>query len=285
MAYETFRYVNHLNETLTDMDSKVWVNESDLHDYEWDTITQSDKISGFTRGITQKSLPLRIIADTEEEKWQILNQIYEIAEKDILSKSYGKFWVGDYYFKCYVLKTKKSDYRKRAFRYAANEITLVSDYPYWIKETVHVFLRRDDDSSGGDAPIVTTKRNFDYNYDFPYDYLSAEGVRKLYNPSFTASNFRMIIYGSAHNPQVKIGDYTYQVNVDLLSSEYITIDSVEKTIIKTKFDGTKENVFGDRNKESYIFQKIEAGNNSVIWDGSFRFDVVLFDERSEPLWI
>lgn len=65
----------------------------------------------------------------------------------------------------------------------------------------------------------------------------------------------------------------------------VSIDSIAKTILLTKRDGTVENHFHQRNRESYIFEKIPAGSNIVTWDKTFKFDVVLFEERSEPKWI
>lgn len=284
--YEQIRYVNHLNESLeVGSDNKVYVNENDLHNYSWESITVGDKISGFRRGIVTKTLPLRIIGVDQEEKNEILNNIYQLGEKDILATQSGRLYVGEYYLKCYVSESKKSDYLKKALRYTADEITVTTDHGFWIKETSYTFLRRDDQGGGGDTPIVTTKRNFDYNYDFPYDYLSANGVRRLYNPSFVPSNFRIVMYGPKENPYVKIGANVYRINVSLLGSEYVIIDSIEKTVEKHKFDGTVENCFMLRDRDYYIFQKIAPRENPVIWDGDFRFDVILFDERSEPLWI
>lgn len=63
------------------------------------------------------------------------------------------------------------------------------------------------------------------------------------------------------------------------------VDSASAAIVKTAQDGTQTNLFNDRNKESYIFEKIQPGVNSVTWDGSFNFSVTILEERSEPKWI
>jgi hypothetical protein len=52
----------------------------------------------------------------------------------------------------------------------------------------------------------------------------------------------------------------------------------------TRNDGTTVNHFNDRNKASYIFEKIPPGNNAITWPGGFGFDVILMEERSEPKW-
>ena len=74
-------------------------------------------------------------------------------------------------------------------------------------------------------------------------------------------------------------------NADLSDNEYLTIDSMTKTIVLTKYDGQKENCFHLRNRESYIFEPIPPGENIITWNGAFGFDVILLDERSEPKWI
>jgi hypothetical protein len=196
--------------------------------------------------------------------------------------NYGKIYVGDYYLKCYVSKSKKKNYLKKALRYSEDEITVTTDYPWWTKEIKYSYMVGDIPLPDGE--IVTTKRNLDYNFDYPIDYLSNRGSRALYNSAIVDSNFKLIMYGPCENPQIKISGHLYQVNVTLIATEYVVVDSVTKKITKHNYDGTDINVFNLRNKNSYIFERIPAGVNMILWDGSFRFDLILYDERSEPLW-
>lgn len=92
------------------------------------------------------------------------------------------------------------------------------------------------------------------------------------------------IYGSVSKPLVKIGDNTYQVNVSLNAGERLEIDSRRKTVKLVHTDGYAENVLWSAVKEYYIFEKIVAGTQIVAWNGSFSFDLILIDKRSEPLW-
>lgn len=92
------------------------------------------------------------------------------------------------------------------------------------------------------------------------------------------------IYGSVSKPLVKIGDNTYQVNVSLNAGERLEIDSRRKTVKLIHTDGYTENVLWSAAKEYYIFEKIVAGTQIIAWDGSFSFDLILIDKRSEPLW-
>lgn len=285
MAYETFKYVNHLGEeVLAGSDNKLFVNENDLRDYSWSNITKGEKISGFEKKITSKSVPFRVIGEDEDNKNYILNNLFQVTEKDVLASEYGKIYIGEYYLKCYVTGTKKSNYIKKALKYAEDELEITTDYPWWIKEIKYSYEKRTGSDSGS-HDIVTTKRNLDYNFDYNIDYSSSDGAKTIYNTSIVPANFLLRIYGGARDPYVKINQHVYQVYDTLYDNEIIEIDSATKKVRKLKFDGTWESAYSKRNKDSYIFQKLEAGPNQLIWDGTFALDIIIYDERSEPLWI
>lgn len=282
---EVFKYINHLDETFTaGENNKVFVNENDLRDYSWDAITKGEKISGFEKKITTKNVPLRFIGNDEAEKNSLLNHLFQLGEKDVLTNQYGKVYIGEYYLKCFITGSAKTDYIKKALRYAADEITLTTDYPWWIKEIQYSYEPRNKDSQGK-YPIVTTKRNLDYNFDYNLDYSSSDGAKTIYNTSIVPANFLLRIYGGARDPYVKINQHIYQVFDTLYDNEIIEIDSTTKKIRKLRFDGTWETAYSKRNKEYYIFEKLASGANQIIWDGTFGFDIIIYDERSEPLWI
>lgn len=76
----------------------------------------------------------------------------------------------------------------------------------------------------------------------------------------------------------------YQVDISLNVGERLEIDSRKKTVKLIHSDGYTENVLWSAIKEYYIFEKIAAGTQIIAWDGSFAFDLILIDKRSEPLW-
>lgn len=61
-------------------------------------------------------------------------------------------------------------------------------------------------------------------------------------------------------------------------------DMAELTITLVKADGTQENMFRYRDKQSDVFEKISPGNHRVMWNGSFDFDLSGIHERGEPKW-
>lgn len=274
---EKIRYMNHFGEEVQFGSGGIYVQENNLRDYAWTYKSHNDKISSFSRGIQEKTIPIVIKCETVEEATAAKNALYEIMEKDVLMKEYGKIIIGDYYMKCYVLGSTKEEYLLSGTRINI-KLRVVTDCPYWIKETEFHFLprnRRPDEDTG----------SLDFENDFPYDYTSTLLNMAVVNTGFIGSNFRMIIYGGCVNPEINIAGHLYNVNVDLSPNEYVVIDSVKKTITMTRYNGTQVNVFNSRNKESYIFKEIPSGNNMVSWNNDFGFDIILLEERGEPKWI
>lgn len=250
---EPLKYQNHVGEVIDFGSDGVFVNASELHNYEWKVATIGNRISGFNRGIQTRALPIVIMCDTEEEGIEKRNNLYETFDKDVLSAQHGKVIIGDYYFRCYVTKSTKSDYQKSK-QYMSLKLTLSTDFPYWVKETT-----------------ITNRSNL-------------SGSFVAVNNNFVASNFRLVIYGEATNPEIEIDGHSYMVNCKVGTNEYLTIDSTTKQIYTTKKDGTIINNFNDRGRSSYIFEKIPPGTIEVASPGDFAFDIVLLDERSEPTW-
>jgi hypothetical protein len=157
-------------------------------------------------------------------------------------------------------------------------LTITTDTPSWIAESTTMF-RKTSEQKESDSEYL------DYPFDFPFDYMSELNSKKLMNHNFIGSAFRLIIYGGCKNPSINIGGHIYQVKAELSEGEYLTIDTMAKTIVLTKYNGEQVNVFNLRNRESYIFEKIPPGEHVVVWEGSFGFDITLLEERSEPKWI
>lgn len=271
---EEIKYVNHLNETLYFAEPKLFVQTSDLHDFSWNVNSKNDRISGFRRGINSKSITIVIKGTTEDECIKLCNQLFDVVEKDTLAVKYGKLFVGNYYLKCFVVGSKKSEYN-RTQGFLKVTLTITTDASFWVKESTTTF----------GYGVGDTGTNLDFNRDFPSDYTSNLIGKKLNNTGFVDTNFHIVIYGACEMPGITIGGHLYEVNVSVAANEYLTIDSVNKTIILTHTDGTTKNCFNLRNRDSYIFQKMPVGLSDVSVSSNFKFDVVLLEERSEPKWI
>lgn len=273
MMLEQLKYINHQNEVFEFGKDGIFVNTSDLRDYEWTMTKRNNRIAVLKREISTRKLPVVVICTTEEQATAAKNRLMETVEKDVLAMKHGRVVIGDYYYRCFVTKSQKKNYHFGK-HYAIFTLTLVSDFPFWVKETTHIF-RKTTEAKG---------KNLDYPHDHSFDYFSGMGNKEMVNTDFWSTNFRMIIYGACKNPAVYVNGHAYQIFDVLENGEYITIDSITKKIYKTAVDGTQTNVFNLRNRDSYIFEKIPPGSSKVIWLGEFGVDITLLEERSEPKW-
>lgn len=202
-----------------------------------------------------------------------VNIIQGLLEKDVKKNTNGKFYCGDYYMNCVCIESSVKNYYKTSKKV---EVKLIfeSEDCSWKRETLFRF----------DGIVISSGKNMDFESDFSYDYTSNNLNKKLINSNFVDSNFRLVIYGIAENPEVTIGGQLYSVGVSVGKNEYLTIDSVEKTVVLTKHDGSTVNCFNLRDKDSYIFQKIPIGELDVLESSPFNFDITLIEERNEPKW-
>lgn len=123
-------------------------------------------------------------------------------------------------------------------------------------------------------------------YDYAYDYMhDAQSQKIIANAGSIPCDFIITIQGYADSPIITIGDNTYTVNVEVPYGANLVIDSTQKTVIITLADGTKINAFGARDPDYYLFERIESGKNAVTWDGSYLWELLMIEERSEPRWL
>lgn len=271
---ERFTYINSFNETLEFGKDCLFVNENDLRDFAWDITSKNNKISSFKKGIVSKTIPVILKCTSEAEGVYLRNRLFEVFEKDVLAEKHGKIHIGDYYMQCYITGSKKTQYLINK-NYMCISLTVQTDFPVWIKSTTteHVLLHGD------------TGTSLDFSFDYPHDYHNDLSNSRINNPDFVASNFVLQIFGQIQNPTLFINGHKYSVNVSVDTNEYLTIDSVNKTIILTKVNGKQVNCFNSRNRDSYIFEKIPSGINIITTPSAYlRFNLTLLEERSEPKW-
>ena len=271
-------YTNHLNEKIVLGEFPYFANYSELRDYSWDYTETNNRILSFNKKIKKYKLPVVIMCKTEAEGFQKRNALFEIMEKDVLAQQYGTLQIGDYKLQCYVRENKKTDFLESK-KHMKVTLSIVTDRPYWTKEKTYIF-----NTSGlvnGDASNTAF---LDFSYDFPYDFRNSLEMMEFSNGNFVQTAFRLTIYGACKNPQVLINGHAYEIFTTVEEREVLVVDSIEKTIKLIKVDGTIVNQFNLRNKESYIFKKIPAGDCSLARSDNFRFDLSLIEERSEPKW-
>ena len=271
---EKFIYENSLKRVLEFGKDCLFVNENDLRDFAWEITSRNNRITGFKKGIVQKTIPVILKCSTESEGVTMRNHLFEVFERDVLAKKHGRIYIGDYYLRCFITGAKKSEYLISK-QYMVITLTVQTDYPMWVKETfsTHLFEH-------GRVPIL------DYSIAFPYDFTNPITVGTILNSNISPCDFLMTIYGEVVRPTLYIDGHLYSVDVYIEEGEYLTIDSRDKTIILTKTNGEKVNCFNDRDRDSYIFEKIPTGNIQISSpNDALRVNIILFEERSEPKWI
>ena len=269
--FEKLTYINHLNEEIVFGEGNILVSRNDIRDYEWGYETRYNKVLGFKRGISQKSLPVLVFG---ENKTAIANRMFEVIEKDLLAGKAGKLYVGDYYLSGYFNASRKKDYNDKY--YLKTTLKFVTTQYHWIHESTFIFR----EGGGG-----STSGLLDYPHPYPFDYVSNTDIKNFTNTGFVPSDFIIRIYGSVTNPSVIINGDVHRVYCELRGNEYLDINSMDKTIIRTTGSGAKVNEFANRDTQSYIFEKIPTGDCSVVINPTCNVDITLLEERSEPAWI
>ena len=274
---EQLEYVNHLGERLRFGRDGLYVNENDLRDFSWNVLSTNDQISGFSRGVQKKTIPVRVACVDQTDGVIKKNRLFEIPEKDVLSAQRGKLWINGYYCECFITSSKKTRYSVED-RFLACNIEITTDRPVWVKETK---------LSYGVVENYDTQPSeyLDTPFDAPFGLKRyIDRIVPLVVDGVFSSNFRLDIHGEAINPTVYINERMYQVNTTVPEGSTLTVDLLSKSIYLTYQDGTAENRFDARNRENYIFEPVAVGEVDVRWDNFFAFDLTLYDERSEPKW-
>lgn len=264
------KFVNHLNQSVTFGAMDVFLDKNKIRDYLWKYDSLYSKIINFKKEISTFQIPLTIVSD---DKNAIANDLFAIFERDVVAKQPGKLICGDYYLNGYIIGSAKTDFVfDKLMRIT---LTFVTDDPYWKKEVPYVF-RINNSASEEDG--------LNYPYAYPYDFLSPINIQSFSNTNFVDSDFIIRIYGYVENPAITIAGNTYKVNATVEANEILTINSKDRTIVRTTKRGNKVNEFANRDREFDVFKRIPPGRNKVIAASEFNYDIVILEERSEPAW-
>lgn len=273
---ENFIYENHLGQRFIGLENKVYLNSNELRDYSWDYDLINNRISRFYRAPKGRKLPLVVCCATEEEAADVKNRLLDIAEIDVESMKPGKIYTGEYYTTGYITESKKKDYRIHG-RFCSIDLVLTSSDPAWCMDKTYTF--GGSQGAGQAGPSGT-----DYPFEYKYDYSVTTNSRQIVNDTVRGSKFRLKIYGEVTDPTVMINGHEYRVNGMVKAGESLVIDSQTKTITLITATGAKLNWFNNRGRLDYIFEPIPPGLSNVLYNGSFKFDLTVIEERSEPKW-
>jgi len=252
---------------------------NDLFSYSWDYITQGQavqKIVKFEKLMKEKQFNVVISGEDESDYLGNLDKFLQYIDVDIDNLKMGELHVGKYFLECYIIANSKG------FRYLNTtktkvQLSIVCEKGNWQSSELFSYISDDDQSED-------TGTGIDYPYDYLYDFSAGFDKNTIVNESYMATDFELTFYGPIVLPEVTIGGNVYRVNHEVEVGEYLKINSKKKTVTLYKIDGTTENLFAYRDRDNYIFEKIHAGGNIVLWNSEELWDIRLFYERSEPKW-
>ena len=276
-----FYYVNHLGERINFYNSSYVLSEHTFMNWALTYATVGSRSTGFGISPSEHPFVVRIVpreaeAGPREAMFKaLINRMADVFAQD--GNTPGALWTTNgEYMPCRIVVSEKSGWVR--YRDVMINCTLMSDYPYWLKPVLYQCPKHES--------VPGANLYLDYPYDYEYDYQSGyTGQVLISNSGAQAANFRITIYGAAVDPYMVIDGNTVGINTTLLAGEYAVIDSSAYEVYKVKTDGTKVSLFNDRTKgNTSIFEKIAPGLHSVIWPGTFGFDLTVLEERREPLW-
>lgn len=288
-----------------------WIQTGDFLDYTWGYEISGKRVGKLRKTVQEKEITFTVFGKTQEEYKKNVDALHEAFERDVLKNIPGKLYFGEYYLSCFIFASEKEDWESGNC-YMDNTLKLLEAVPFWRRESFYQFLPEvTNPDIGEQEPVVTggicTGQNinnhaalrdfpFDFlrkpdrkvkypQFDLPFDFTKTYGRRTINNAeAFSESDFVLTIYGFVDTPSILIAGHPYTVEAVLYDGERIIIDSAAGTVKKIGRLGEETNLYNSRGKEHSVFQKIPPGVQTVHWSGGFGFDILLYDERSEPKW-
>lgn len=273
-----FYYENHLGEIIPFYNSPYILTNHAFADWTLAYTTTNNHSSGFkikpvSMAFTVRIAPRAVDPEGREARYaHCIDEFVEVISKD--TEMNGKLWTTTgQYLNCKIVVSKKSAWNRH--RVVTLSCTLLSDYPYWIKEQKYSFTTDDD----------TTYPYLDYPYGYEYDYRSILGhSADILVDSTEASGFKLVINGASNAPRVLINDVWRGVTSGIKASEKIIIDSIQKTVIKETGDVNQDYFFDRMQEDRSVFEKLPPGKISIGWMSAMDFELTIYEERREPQW-
>lgn len=273
----TVTYMNHLGESINLTEWPLMLQEPEkLLSYKWNYYAGTKSVRSFYAGLKELSCTISVFAESAEEYKRVMNHFLEVAEKDRAASAPGRLEIGGQYTECFIYGSELTEYEDD-FYAVDKTLAIVSTDGLWHQDILYQFAHT------GQLEAIT---GHGYPHAYPYGYSGGTGYYSgLESTHFSASDFTLTIYGYAHRPEVAVGGNVYKINSTVQVGERLQVDSAKKTVMLIKNNGVVVNMFSARDYRHYIFEQIPPGKNSVYWNGSFNFDLLLHTERGEPEWM
>lgn len=265
------KYVNGRGDELDLCSSGIWVSPTPLIEWELDVLDSSGTVRGFEYASRTVSL------DGVVYEQGAAKRLYDVPSYDVYEREPGRLYVGDWYVRCWITASSPKDWWRKdgSCRYT---LKVTTDDPVWRRDYMHSYMERQESEQG-----------LDYPHDFPYDFGFRLTTVTVTNDSYLPADLVIRMYGPCESPSVTVGGNEYGTDLDLVTGEYLEVDTVSRSVSIVRINGERESAFDHISGEyvkgsgSYIFEQIAPGTQSVIWSGSFDFDVTVVERRREPV--
>lgn len=280
MKYDIY-YLNSAGEKLDLCSWPYMIYGGDIFGYSWSYESTSNygvaggKINDFTKSVESRNLSITIAGQSELLYQKAVDMLADIVEYDVVNMTPGKLFVNGSYIECYIIGIDPDKWI-----YPCDvmdvELTLLIEYPFWLKAKEYIFKKT--------GQISTGNKRYPNRYAWRYPNGQTKGT--VFQTFVKPCDFELTINGPAVNPSVEIGGLVYGVNEQIQEHEYVIIDSRKGTVRKylNATNGDFENLFNSRTRDNAIFEKVPPGTLDVVWTGEFSYSLKLFEERSFPKW-
>ena len=271
-------YRNHRGEEAAFGEGGLFANENTLRDVAWES-SRIGRSLRLGRSKAARALPVRLCLDADANGNAARDRLFEVVDEDARAGVPGRIVANGYELRCFVTEWKFSKYLVRD-GYIRADLTVLPVDGVWTRTVHHEFRPSTPGPPGG----------LDLPCDLPCDLTpppQPDFVRL--DASNGSSPFLMRIWGPAHHPSVRIAGNLHAVEVDVPEGGRLEVDGRDGTCAMVEQDGRETNCLALRKTEDEgapcdLFRPVPSGEASVEWDGSFWFELDLFDERSTPRW-
>lgn len=199
-----------------------------------------------------------------------------VMDRDVRLGTPGELvWRGEWRTRACAVRSEPSQAGRGGYR---AKLTVVLLDGVWRRERTESYLPVS--GAGGEW--------LDYPHDMPYDYMATPAPSTVRAPEWSESPCRLTIYGPATDPVVTIAGNDYAADLALPAGSRLIIDGLARTVEEVTSTGLVVNRFSSARRGSglgsgeYCFQPVPPGESSLSWDGSFGFDLTVWEEEGEP---
>lgn len=213
-------------------------------------------------------------AFTDPEKADLLRHL---ADRDVSNSTPGTLRMGEWFQRAYITACEPDTIFGD---YHTADLTAVLLDGAWSRESTISFGTVAEPGGAG----------LDLPYDLPYDLGAPRPMSTIEAGRWGECPAKLEIHGPCEYPSLRIGGNLYSVDCIVPTGGTLTIDGIAKTAIVTDGYGTATDVFKSamrgtgKGGGSYAFQPVPAGQSTVEWDGTFAFDLTLYEQEGEPPW-